>query len=392
MSVPASRINLHVGLFTLARLFVATSFRMVYPFLAIFAAGLKVPITTISLAMAVSMAASAVVPFLAPIADRRGRKNGMLIGLGIFLAGTLATSLFPHIITFFITILLCNLGNNLFISAIQAYIGDHVAYQKRGLYLAISELSWALAFIAMVPLAGLVMARASWNTPYIWLTLISAVLTLVIWVVVPRDQPAESEPLAIFKNIKLVLKFGPAVLGMLMGAAFILANEVVNVVFGVWMQDSFGLQIAALGAASMVIGISELGGEGVAALLADRIGKERLMGVSFLFNGIWAVTLPWLGTTELGAFVWLFMFYLTFEVGIVSSLPVMTELVPQARATMMALFIAALSIGRALGDLAGPWLYSNGFIVNALACFVLDLIAVFFLTRLRRPKKLPVNR
>lgn len=86
------------------------------------------------------------------------------------------------------------------------------------------------------------------------------------------------------------------------------------------------------------------------------------------------------------------MFYLTFEVGIVSSLPVMTELVPQARATMMALFIAALSIGRALGDLAGPWLYSNGFIVNALACFVLDLAAVFFLTRLRRPKILPVSR
>ena len=143
MEISSSKLNVRVGLLTLARLFVATSFRMVYPYIAVFAAGLKVPITTISLAMAVSMAASAVVPFLAPIADRRGRKTGMLTGMGIFLAGTLAASLFPHIITFFFTILLCNLGNNLFISAIQAYLGDHVTYQKRGLYLAISELSWA---------------------------------------------------------------------------------------------------------------------------------------------------------------------------------------------------------------------------------------------------------
>lgn len=387
MELSTSKLNFNVGVFTFSRLFVATSFRMVYPFLAIFAAGLDVPIATISLAMAVSMAASAVVPFLAPIADQRGRKNGMLMGMGIFLAGTLAASLFPHIITFFITILLCNLGNNLLISAIQAYLGDRVAYQKRGLYLAIGELSWAVAFIVMVPLAGLVLERSNWNAPYVWLTAFGAVMTAVIWRFVPQDKSVEPEPLTIFKDIKKVLRSTPAILGMLMGTAFIIGNELVSVVFGVWMQDSFGLQIAALGAASMVIGFSELGGEGLAALLADRIGKERLMGISFLLNGLWVISLPWLGQSEVGAFVWLFMFYLTFEVGIVSALPVMTELVPQARATMMALFIAALSIGRALGDVVAPWLYTGGFMINALVCLGLDLVAVVILTRIKLPKQ-----
>ncbi len=387
MGLSTSKLNLRVGLFTLARLFVATSFRMVYPFIAIFASGLKVPVATISLAMAFSMAASAVVPFLAPIADRRGRKSGMLIGLGIFLAGTLAASLFPHIITFFVTIMLCNLGNNLLISAIQAYLGDYVAYHRRGLYLAIGELSWAMAFIVMVPLAGLVLGRSSWNAPYIWLTGIGVVMTIVIWAVLPADKPVESEPLAIFKDIRTVLRSTPAVIAMAMGTAFIIGNELVNVVFGVWMQDSFGLQIAALGAASMVIGFSELGGEGLAALLADRLGKERLIGISFVLNGLWVVTLPWLGQSQTGAFVWLFMFYLTFEVGIVSTLPVMTEVVPQARATMMALFIAALSLGRALGDVFAPLLYTRGFIVNAVVCLALDLVALVLLTRIKLPNR-----
>lgn len=387
MEISSSKLNLRVSLFTLARLFVATSFRMVYPFIAVFAAGLKVPITTISLAMAVSMAASAVVPFLAPIADRRGRKTGMLIGMGIFLAGTLAASLFPHIITFFFTILLCNLGNNLLISAIQAYLGDHVAYQKRGLYLAISELSWALSFIVMVPLAGLVLGKSNWNAPFFWLTGIGALMMVVLWLAVPADRPLENEPLTIFKDIRTVLSSTPAVIGMAMGTAFIIGNELVNVVFGVWMQDSFGLEIAALGVASMVIGFSELGGEGLAALLADRVGKERLMAISFMLNGLWVISLPRLGQSQAGAFVWLFVFYLTFEIGIVSALPVMTEVVPQARATMMALFIAALSIGRALGDVVAPILYTRGFIVNATACLALDLIAVFLLSRIHVRKR-----
>jgi predicted MFS family arabinose efflux permease len=136
----------------------------------------------------------------------------------------------------------------------------------------------------------------------------------------------------------------------------------------------------------MIIGFSELSGEGLAAALADRVGKERLTAISFIFNGLWVISLPWLGQTQSGAMVWLFIFYLSFEVGIVSALPVMTEVVPKARATMMALFIAALSLGRAVGDLAAPALYKGGFIVNALVCLGLDLVAVFFLSRIKLPK------
>lgn len=211
-------------------------------------------------------------------------------------------------------------------------------------------------------------------------------MAAIIWRIVPKDKPENPEPVTIFRDIKKVLKSTPAVLGMLMGAAFIIGNELITVVFGVWMQDSFGLQIAALGMASMVIGFSELGGEGFAALLVDRLGKKRTIGVSFLLNGLWVVSLPWLGQSKAGALVWLFVFFFTFEVGIVSALPMMTEVVPQARATMMALFIASLSLGRALGDVFAPWLYTGGFIVNALVCLVLDILAVVFLSRIKLPK------
>ena len=374
-----------VTLFTLARITVNTSFRMVYPFLAVFAAGLNVDISRISLVLALSMATSAAGPFLAPIADRRGRKVGMMIGMGSFLLGTLSAWLFPGFFTFFLAVMLGNLGNNIFLPALQAFLGDHTPYEKRGFYLAISELSWALSFILMVPLAGLVIEKTTWSGAYALLTLLGGVMMVLLWKLIPNDAPAENEPLTILKDIRKVLSQPAARIGILMGVAFITGNEVVSVVFGVWMQQSFGLQVAALGAASLVIGLSELGGEGVTALLVDRLGKERTVGISLAANALWSLSLLWLGKSNTGAFIWLFVFYLTFEVAMVGALPLMTEVTPATRATMMALYLAALSLGRALGDLAAPLLYRGGFLVNALVCLALDLLALLALSRLKLP-------
>jgi predicted MFS family arabinose efflux permease len=384
-----SKLNLNVGLMTLSRLFINTSTRMVYPFLAIFASGLKVDVSLITMALAISMAASALGPFLAPVADQYGRKNGMLLGLGIYLAGTLAVGAFPNYTTFLLSILLGNLGNNLFASALQAYLGDIVPYEKRGLYLTITELPWALSFILMIPLAGLIISHMTWYAPFWFLSGLIAVMIVLIILFVPNEVPATPEAQTIFGDLKKVLTYKPALIGMTMGLLIVAANEVVNVVFGVWIQDSFGLQIAALGAASAIIGFSELAGEGVTAFLADHLGKEKTITLGLILSSLFVLTLPWLGKTEVGALVWLFLFYFTFEIVVVSTLPLMTEVIPAARATMMALFIASQSLGRALGDVIAPHLYKTGFWLNAAACLVLNILAWLALSRIklvRQPK------
>lgn len=377
-----SSLAASLGAFTYSRLVVNTTQRMIYPFLAIFAGGLNVPVGVISLALAVSMTTSAMGPFLAPIADRRGRKTGMLIGMGIFMIGMLAASIFPSLITFFLAIILGTLGNNVLLPPMQAYLGDHTPYEKRGFYLAFIELSWALSFVLLVPLIGLILDRTYWYGPFIFLSVAGAIATLLIWRLVPADPPRQVESLSILKDIKKVFASKPALFAMLMGLTFIIGNEMVNVMFGVWMQETHNLQIAALGLASVVIGFSELGGNGIAAFLADRVGKERAIVAGFIANGLGVVTLPLLGGSQVGAFIWLVIFFLTFEVALISTLPLMTEIIPHARATMMALFIASLSLGRAIGDVFGPLLYNGGMWINALACLLCNLAAIWLLRRI----------
>lgn len=380
-----SKLNLNVGLITVSRLFINTSLRMIYPYLAYFAAGLSVDVSMISLALAVSMAMSAVGPFLSPIADQRGRKSGMLVGLIIYLVGTLAVGLLPNYTTLFMAILLGNLGNNVYASSLQAYLGDMVPYEKRGLYLTITELPWALSYILLVPLAGLLISGTAWYAPFWFLSGLVFVMILLIMRFLPNDVPAANEEQTIFGNLKKVLTFKPALFGLALGFFILAGNEVVNMVFGVWMQNSFGLQITALAAASAVIGISELSGEGVTALIVDRLGKERTITLGLILSGVFVLTLPLLGKSAVGALVWLFLFYFSFEIVLISTLPLMTEVLPEARATMMALFIAAGALGRAFGDVVSPQLFKGGFWFNAGACLLLNILAALALSQIKLP-------
>ena len=188
----------------------------------------------------------------------------------------------------------------------------------------------------------------------------------------------------IFGNVKAIFSSPGTLIALSIGMTVSAANEVVNLMFGVWLEDSFKLQIAALAGASAVIGLSELGGEGFVALFVDKIGKVRATGLGIVTNCLAAVILPVIGRTQTGALVGLFLFYITFEFTIVSIIPLMTEVMPAARATTLSFAGAGHSIGRAAGALLAPVLYGLGFSFVTGAAILFNLLgfaAVWYVSR-----------
>jgi predicted MFS family arabinose efflux permease len=133
-----------------------------------------------------------------------------------------------------------------------------------------------------------------------------------------------------------------------------------------------------------VIGLSELGGEGLTAVLVDRLGKPRAVMLGLAMNCLAAFALPLVGRSLLGALAGLFFFYISFEFTIVSSIPMMSEIVPSARATMMSTSAAALSLGRALGALLATPLYALGFWGSCMAAVAFNILALWALNQLRK--------
>ena len=375
-----------VTFFTLVRAIFNTLHRMVYPFLAIFARGLGVDLTTISYALTARGVVGTFGPFAAAVADQRGRRFGMLAGAGLFMFGAAVVVFWPGFPGFTISLILATLGKYIFDPGMQAYIGDRVPYERRGRTIAVTEFGWSLAFVIGVPLMGLLIAGHGWMAPFPLLALLGVCIVAGLFWMLPKDEPPANAARS-RDNFRLVLPSLPALAGLAVGILASAANEQVNLIFGVWLQDSFGLKIAALGAASAVIGISEMSAEGLVAAFVDRLGKLRSIALGLAVNSLAALALPWLGRTEWGALIGLFFFYISFEFTIVSSIPMMTELLPSARATLMACNVAALSFGRAIGDFLAPRLYGLGFLTVALGAVGLNLLALLAVSRLAKERR-----
>jgi DHA1 family inner membrane transport protein len=246
-------------------------------------------------------------------------------------------------------------------------------------------------------LMGLLISRLGWKSPFSVLTLLGVLsLGVLVWLV-PKDPAQSMQPPGLWINLRKILTYPPALAGLAMGFLFSSANEVVNLVFGIWLEDSFGLQIAALGAAAGVIGLAELGGESLAAGFTDRIGKPVAVGLGLGLNCLAALALPFLGASTTSAVIGLFFFYITFEYALVSTVPLMTEVFPPARATVMAVAAASISVGRALGALIATPLYLFAvdspaipdILPSALAAVVFNLLAIAALRSLQQGMRSP---
>ena len=384
---PARRIFWQVILLTAARTTVNTANRMVYPFLAVFARGLGIDLTSISLVMSARSFTAVCTPFLAPSVERRGRKFGMLLSLALFTLANLVLYLFPTYPVFFVTQCISYLSLYLMYSTVHAYVGDQIPYAVRGRSAAIFEFSWSLSFIAGVPLVGLLISGAGWQSPFPVFAVLGLLSFLLVWRIIPRPHPSTTQNINLLGGLKIILKSRSAVAGLLFSVLFHIGNETINLVFGVWMENSFGLKIAALGAAALMIGVADLLGESLSAIWVDRLGKKRSVAIGVIINVISVVSLFLLDKALWSAMISLFFFFLSFEFVVVSFLPVMSEVLPRARATLMTYEVAAHAAGRGFGALLASGLFALGFSANILAAAAAGLIALWLLSNVDTPDK-----
>jgi predicted MFS family arabinose efflux permease len=380
-SLPVSSVRLRyqLAVFTLLRTVFNTSFRMIYPFLPAISRGLGVGVETLTLGITLRSALGLFSPIIGSVADLRGRRFAMLAATSLFTVSMLMVFVWPTYIALIVAMVLTGATKTIFEPAMYAYVGDRVDYRQRGLVVGLLEFGWSGAFLVGIPFSGWLMARAGWSAPFPFLALMGAGLLMILWRVLPHDRPHPTKRSSLRAGLSTVLHSRAALAGLAIGLLTSLSNEVVNIIYGVWMDKAFALEVASLGAASAVIGVSELLGEGLVAALSDRLGKKRSLGVGLVLYLLACLALPALGGTLEGALVGLFLFYLTFEFVIVCTIPLMTELAPKARATLLAANGAGHSLGRMLGSLIGPALFVSGLWTNALVAVVLNLVALVLL-------------
>lgn len=370
------RLLPQMTMLTTTRTVINTGVRMVYPLLPVFARGVNVDIATFAIVLTLLQLMGLTAPLIGQISERQGRRFTMLLGLGMYIVGMGMVFISPNFVGLSAALIIASLGKVAFDPALQAYIGDRVPYQRRGLYMGILEFGWAGAFIFGVPLMTWLIAQSNWQAPFAALAILAGVMFIAAFMMIDNDRPVGVEKVPFVQILRQSVSSQIAIAGLFLGFGIGGANQLITVVFGLWIENSFGIQLTALAAASLVVGLSELGGEGIVTVISDRFGKRRLIIMSIIANIVACLILPFTAITLTTALIGLFFFYLTFETALVASIPLASELSPTARGMYMTVFAAAITFGRTIATPLATALFTWDLLGNALAAIIFNIIAL----------------
>ena len=359
----------------LSRLTIDIGTRIAYPFIPQFSEGLGLSIVGFSWLLSLRSLAGLTSPLFGLLADRYGRRSIMTTGLicqSIGTAGVMLAWQWGAVLPMFIF----GLSLAAFIPAQQAYVSDQVPYQKRGRSLAAIEFSWATAGIITLPIIGWMIDTFGWQSPFLLLSLLSLSSALFVWFALPKTEHRSQSDIT-WGGIRSVLQKPGVMASTTISLLLFVAVGCFSTIWGIWLSEDFDLSATALGLVATAIGVAELGGSGVSSLFIDRIGKQRGSGLGLLLT---ALAFGLLGLTQSTLFVavaGLVLIGLVIEFSIVSLIPLYSEQVPTARATVFSLVGLGAAIGVTLGSplAAGLWAQSGLWAVCGVSALSLGLAA-----------------
>ena len=377
----ARRISL-LAILTFARLCLNTLLRIVYPFAPAFARGLGVPVTTVYFIISLRNLTGLLSPIFAPLAERYGRRNVMALSAAVFSVATLLVAGIPAVWSLGVALVVAGAVKVIYDPAMQSYLGDAVPYAQRGRALSLTEFGWSGSFLIGAPLTGWLIARQGWNAPFLWLGLGGAAAAVLLWRALPSARHSTRQVITITYMAHMLRRHPVIWAAALFLLLPLVAQEALFIVYGDWMEGTFNLSLTGLGLATTLIGLAELSGELTAGWSVDRFGKRPVVALGGVVTAMLFLIIPFTSSSLATALATLVAIFFFFEITVVGALPLLTELVPEARGAVMSMGFGAMAAGRTVGSLIGPAIWVRfGLPGNSVLSAAMMLLAVVVLVR-----------
>lgn len=360
-------VNQLIGIGLVTRLFTDSGVQVFFPFLRAIADGLG--ISTVELGRWISLRSlmGLLSPLFGIMADRRGYRHVMRLGLLLSAAGYALVTVSVNVWTFAAGLILSAIGTFAFLPSLGAYLSARLPYHRRARGLGIVEYAWALSGILGLYLFGHLISAFSWRLPFAILA-VGLFLAFLFYRLLPPANAPSAGP-----AVHTVLPWRGRFLSFfdlggnrrsawasLMASALVMFSGFhLFISYGVWLSDEYGLDPAQLGLIALILGVADLCASVSVSLFADRIGKRRSLIGSAGLVMVGCLVLPWLNQGLWWATVGLILVRFSFELSAVSVLPLISEQAPEQRGKLMSLMVATSLLGTSFGGLTGPWAYEQ---------------------------------
>ena len=316
--------------------------------------------------------------FTGPYSDRFGRKRFLVTGsliMGLFtLLSAFATS-FAVLIAMRIV---AGIGGSVIFPNTTATVGDNFSYRDRGSAMGTVIGVNTMAGVIGVPLAGILAEATSWRVSVGLVGVLSiAAALLLLWKLRPAQTPlSESRIRDMYRSIVTNRSALGAIGSSFLGALYWFTWATYIVVF---FEDTFHLSQGVASILALTQGLGVLFGSQLGGRLGGRIGHKPIVAGSVLASGVLLLLQTNLSVPLAATAVLNLLLSALIGARFASNTTLLTEQVPEARGTLLAVSAsvtsASIVAGAAVGGLLidGPGFWALGafcFIAAALTALV----------------------
>ena len=315
-----------------------------------------------------------------PYSDRFGRKPFLVVGSLIMGCSTLAAAIAPTFGLIVAARIASGIGAAVIFPNANATIADTFPFRERGKAIAIVIGMNTMASVVGVPIAGIVAEATSWRVSVALVGALAIVAAIVLFLRMPNAQGTnrESKVRALYALILNDRSAVAAIASSFLGALywFTWATYIV-----VYFQRTFGLSQGLASTVALTQGLGVLVGSQIGGRLGDRKGHRRIVAVSVFTSGLLLLLqtnlpLPLIAAAALNL-------ALSGVIGarFATNNTLMTEQVPEARGTMLALSASVVSVAIVVGASVGGVLVDGpGFWLLGAFCFSVAALSALIVT------------
>lgn len=305
-----------------------------------------------------------------PYSDRIGRKPFLVVGpfvMGVF---TLLASAAPSFALIVAARIASGVGAAVIFPNANATIADSFPFRERGKAIATVIGMNTMASVVGVPIAGIVAEASSWRTSVAIVGTLAILASIVLLARMP-GAPGTNRELRVRALYALILRDRSAVAAIgssFLGALFWFTWATYLVVY---FQHTFALSQGVASTVALTQGLGVLVGSQIGGRLGDRTGHRPIVAGSILISAVLLVLLTNLPLPLVAAAALNLLLSGVIGARFATNNTLMTEQVPEARGTMLALSASVAGVAIVVGATVGGLLVDGpGFWLLGIFCFV----------------------
>lgn len=294
-----------------------------------------------------------------PLIDRLGRRRMVLWGMTVLTIATALSAVAPNYFALMAARMLAGLGVASLTPAVFAAVGDYFSYEERGRAMAWVISANTSASILGVPLGAFISGLLSWRWSFVLMAGLSLVFTALLFARLPDDSAGNTGRSRGLRDIASLLRDRPTALLTFSNYLATGYWNVFSTFMGAYFHEYFHVSAWALGGLTMVMGIGVLTGSNIGGRICDTSGKRPVVLASTALCAVF-MTLITVIPFIAGALIALLLFATAAGARYTSAQAVLSEMDPERRGSVMALFASGQQFGIVTGSALGGLVLSVG--------------------------------